>query len=232
MPPEVRRAGRRSRCRAARRRPRRPALGRRISARALLAGAAARAGPRSLAGAASILALPARAALLTATSAPAAARFTLARALLARILLARGLFARALLDDALLGGALFLCAPLARCGGGAGAPGAQGTPPAPASVSGAEPASGSPDAAEDSPASSPPSEDPPERARIASIELRLAKSAEAVEADLVGDRVQIGERAGVKLGALEYGHGVLSFVDEWVVGARSRCPATGTRGCL
>ena len=42
-------------------------------------------------------------------------------------------------------------------------------------------------------------------------QLGLAQPAEALEAELVGDRVQVGERAGLQLGAVEYGHGHVSF---------------------
>ena len=37
-------------------------------------------------------------------------------------------------------------------------------------------------------------------------QLALAQPPEAVEAELVGDRMQVGERAGLQLGALEYCH--------------------------
>ena len=63
-------------------------------------------------------------------------------------------------------------------------------------------------------------------------QLGLAKPPEALEAELVGDRVQVGERACLQLGALEYGH-VMFLLSWWrAVGVPPRWTAAGTRDGL
>ncbi len=61
-------------------------------------------------------------------------------------------------------------------------------------------------------------------------QLGLAQAAKAVQPDLVGDRVQVGQSACLKLGALEYGHWFL-LLRWWdrAVGVPPRWTAAGTR---
>lgn len=57
----------------------------------------------------------------------------------------------------------------------------------------------------------------------------LAQTPEALKADLISDHVQVGQRAGLKLGAVEHCHLIVSFVVVRAVGVRPRWTAAGTR---
>ncbi len=57
-------------------------------------------------------------------------------------------------------------------------------------------------------------------------QVRLAQAPEAVEADLVCDRVEIGQRARLQLGAVEYSHGVFPLFS-WMGGWRPAALVSG-----
>ncbi len=61
-------------------------------------------------------------------------------------------------------------------------------------------------------------------------QIGLAQTPEALKSDLVGNQVQIGERACLQLGAVEHCHmNLLLGSSVRAVGVRSRWTATGTR---